>query len=52
MITADNLIRAIEAADHRAHVVRLHRGRYLLPLLQLLTGAAVLLARRVDRANR
>jgi hypothetical protein len=52
MTTADHLIRTLELADHQAHVARVARRRYLLPILHLLTGAAVLLARRVDRANR
>ena len=52
MITADHLINTLERADHQAHTTRAPRGRWLLPVLQLLTSAAVLLARRVERANR
>jgi hypothetical protein len=50
--TAYDLINTLELADHQAHVARVHCGRHLLPLVQLMTGAAVLLARRVERANR
>lgn len=52
MANSDHLINTLERADHQAHVARVHRGRHLLPVLQLLTGAAVLLTRRVERANR
>ena len=52
MITADHLINTLEGADHQAHFARVHRGRYLLPLVQVLTGLAVAVARRVERANR
>jgi hypothetical protein len=50
--SADDLIGSLEASDAAAHTTRAPRGRHLLPVLQLLTGAAVLLARRVERANR
>lgn len=50
--TTDDLIRTLELVDHQAHTTRPTRGRRLLPVLQLLTGAAVLLARRVEVLNR
>ena len=50
--TADRLANVLEAADHQAHVARAPRGRFLLPVLQLLTGAAVVVARRVEVLNR
>jgi hypothetical protein len=49
--TAAALISALESADAGAHTTRAPRGRWLLPLLQLLTSAAVLVARKIDRAN-
>lgn len=49
--TADDLIGSLEASDAAAHTTRAPRGRWLLPVLQLLTGAAVLVARRVEQAN-
>jgi hypothetical protein len=52
MITADHLINALERADHQAHFARVHRGRYLLPLVRVLTGLAVAVARRVEVLNR
>jgi len=52
MTTIDDTIRAIELADHHAHTTSTPRGRWMLPLLQASTSAAVVLARRVDRANR
>jgi hypothetical protein len=52
MTTADTLINTLERADHQAHVARVGRRRYLLPLVQACTSVAVLLARRVERANR
>ena len=52
MATADTLINTAEALDHQAHVARAPRGQWLLPVLQLLTGAAVLVARRVEVVNR
>ena len=50
--TADDLALALEAADCIAHTTRAPRGRWLLPVLQLLTGAAVVLGRRVEVVNR
>ena len=52
MTTTDTLITTLELADAQAHHTRAHRGRWLLPVLQSCTAAAVLLARRVERANR
>jgi hypothetical protein len=49
--SASKLIRSLEAADCGAHTTRATRGRHWLPILQLLTGAAVVLARRLERAN-
>jgi hypothetical protein len=49
--SAADLIRSLEASDAAAHTTAAPRGRWLLPLLQLLTGAAVLVARRVERSN-
>jgi len=45
------LITALEASDHYSHTTQAPRGRWLLPLLTLLTSGAVLVARRIDRAN-
>jgi hypothetical protein len=50
--TADALISALEATDCAAHTTRAHNARWLLPLLQLCTGAAVLVGRRMEQANR
>jgi len=50
--TADDLIGSLETSDAAAHTTRAPRGRHWLPVLQLLTGAAVLVTRRVERANR
>jgi hypothetical protein len=52
MITADHLINTLERADHQAHFARVHRGRYLLPLVRACTAVAVLVARRVEVLNR
>ena len=52
MTTIDDTIRASELADHHAHHAHANRSRWLLPVLQACTSAAVVLARRVDRANR
>ena len=49
--SAETLINTAEALDYQAHVARVDRGQWLLPLLQMLTGAAVLVARRVERSN-
>jgi hypothetical protein len=49
--TAGELTRLLEAADCAANTTIAGRGRWLLPLLQLLTGAAVWLANQVDLAN-
>jgi hypothetical protein len=49
--SADQLIRSLEASDAAACTTRAPHGRHWLPLLQLLTGAAVLVGRRVERAN-
>lgn len=51
MNTIDDTIRTLELADHQAHFAGVHSGRWLLPVLQACTAAAVLVARRVDRAN-
>ena len=50
--SADTLICSIEAADHCANVALVHRGRFELAMLQLLTAGAVLVARWLERANR
>jgi hypothetical protein len=50
--TADDLVRGLEAADHLAHINRALRGRWLLPVVQLLTAVAVLVARRLEVLNR
>ena len=50
--TASTLITALEQADHYSHTTRAHRGRWLLPVLQLCTGAAVLVGRQIERVNR
>jgi hypothetical protein len=50
--TADNLITALEATDCAANTTQASQGRWLLPVLQLCTGAAVLVGRQIERANR
>jgi len=50
--SADHLIGVLEAADAGAHTSSATRGRWMLPPLQVLTSVAVLLARRIERANR
>ena len=50
--TADDLIGSLETSDAAAHTTHAPRDRWLLPLLQLLTGLAVAVARRVECANR
>lgn len=50
--TSDDLANALEAADCLAHTTRAPRGRHWLPVVRALTGAAVVVARRVERANR
>lgn len=52
MATADRLANVLELADHQAHTTRAPRGQWMLPLLQALTGAAVVVARRVEVLNR
>ena len=52
MATADTLINTAEALDHQAHTTRAPRGRWLLPVLQLLTAAAVVVGRQLERVNR
>ena len=49
--SADDLIRSLETSDAAAHTTRAPRGRHWLPILQLRTGLAVLVARRVERSN-
>ena len=49
--TASTLITALEQADHYSHTTQATRGRWLLPLLQLCTAAAVLVGRQIERAN-
>jgi hypothetical protein len=50
--SADALITDLEATDCAANTTRAHNARWLLPLLQLCTGAAVLVGRRMEQANR
>lgn len=50
--TADNLITALEATDCAANTTQATRNRWLLPVLQALTGAAVLVGRQIERVNR
>ena len=50
--TADNLITALEATDCAANTTKATRGRWLLPVLTALTGAAVLVGRQIERADR
>ena len=50
--TADSLITALEATDCAAHTTQATRGRWLLPVLTALTGAAVLVGRQIERVNR
>jgi hypothetical protein len=49
--SASKLINTAEALDYRAHTTRVDRGQWLLLPLQLLTGAAVLVGRRLERLN-
>lgn len=50
--TADALITALEATDCAANTTQATRGRWLLPVLQTLTAAAVVIGRRIERVNR
>lgn len=50
--TSDALITALEQADHYSHTTRAQQGRWLLPVLQLCTGAAVLVGRQIERAGK
>jgi hypothetical protein len=50
--SADQLISVIEAADAGAHTTRASRARWLLPLLQVCTGAAATIGRQIERVNR
>ena len=50
--TADSLITALESTDCAANTTQATRGRWLLPVLQLCTGAAVTIGRVIERANR
>lgn len=49
--TASTLITALEQADYYSHTTRAQQGRWLLPVLTALTGAAVLIGRQIERAN-
>jgi len=49
--TAGGLAWKLEAAEAHAHRLTAPRGRWLVPLLQLLIGSAVWLANQVDIAN-
>ena len=50
--TSDALITALEQVDHYSHTSSAPRSRWLLPALQLCTGAAVVVGWRIERANR
>jgi hypothetical protein len=50
--TSDTLITALEQADHDSHTTAATRARWLLPLLQVCTGAAVTIGRQIERVNR
>ena len=41
-----------EQLDHLAHTSNASAGRWLLPILQLCTSAAVIVARKIDAAER
>jgi hypothetical protein len=41
-----------EQLDHLAHTSNASAGRWLLPLLRAATAASVILARRIDAAER
>jgi len=49
--TPGRLSCSLEAADALAHRTTAPRGRWLMPLLQMLIGAAVMVAHRVERLN-
>lgn len=50
--TADSLITVLEATDCAANTTQATKGRWLLPVLQTLTAAAVVIGRQIERANR
>jgi len=49
--TAGRLAWTLETAEADAHRITAPRGRWLMPILQLLIGAAAMVARELDRLN-
>jgi len=49
--TPGRLAWSLESAEADAHRITAPRGRWLMPLLQLLIGAAATVARQLDRLN-
>ena len=49
---ADHLSQLLESADCAAHTTTARKGRWLLLPLQMLTSAAVLVARQIETRNR
>jgi len=49
--TPGRLAWTLEGAEAQAHRITAPRGRWLVPLLQLLIGAAAMVARELDRLN-
>ena len=49
--TASGVVCSLEGAEHLAHLTTAPRRRWMLPLLQLFLGAALLVAREIEEAN-
>jgi len=49
--TPGRLAWSLEGAEADAHRISPPRGRWLMPILQLLIGAAAMAARELDRLN-
>ena len=49
--SASGVVRSLEGAEHLAHLTTAPRRRWLLPVLQLFLGAALLVARQIERVN-
>jgi hypothetical protein len=49
--TASGVVCSLEGAEHLAHLTTAPRGRWMLPVLQLFLGAALLVAREIEEAN-
>jgi hypothetical protein len=49
--TAGRLAWTLEGAEAHAHRISPPRGKWMVPLLQLLIGAAAMVARELDQLN-